>query len=312
VTAVGINVANMVWFPLLNAYQEPGRVGRFFGALRTPWHLTLILFFAGSRLWLDRHPGEFGPLFGAAWVLGALRIAMIAWLPERSERGGERIRARDALSLLRTQPLLRRYLTGITWSAAVRLAFTPFAIVMLRRVVGFTSADVLYTTVAAYAGGLASLYLWGRAVDRLGPEPVFRWTALGMGALQVSLVAVSEPGTGTLVFVIANFFLAAALAAGFGVADTHVLFELTPPEAPTRTLVVAQVTASLLASLAPLGVGLVLDALLASAESPLGVYRGLLIVAGALQALSFLPLRAFRRAPATPRSGRGATSGRAA
>lgn len=297
VAAIGINVSSTVWFPLLNSYMEPGRVGRFFGTIRTGWHLTLILYFAGSQVWLTSHPGDFGPIFGFAWCMGALRIAIVAWLPERSERTGERIRVREALGRLRDDRLLRRYLVGVTWSAAVRIAVTPFVIVMLRRVVGFTSAEVMATTVAVFAGGLVSLYLWGRAVDRVGPEPVFRWCAIGLGALNLSLVFVSEPGPATLAFAIAYFFLRAVLSAGHGVADTHVLFELTPPEAPSRTLVATQVTSSVLASLSPLAVGLVLDALLRAAESPLSVYRGLFVVAGVVQALSFLPLRVFARSP---------------
>lgn len=303
VTAAGLNVGNTVWFPLLNAYMEPGRVGRFFGTIRTGWHLALIFFFAGSQAWLARHPGSFGPLFGFAWTLGLLRIGLVAWLPERSERTAERIRVRDSFALLRREPPLRRYLAGVTWSAAVRYAVTPFVIVMLRRVVGFTSAEILYTTVAVFTGGLVSLYLWGHAVDRLGPAPVFRWCAIGMGALNASLVAVSEPGAATLVFVIAYFFLRAVLASGFGVADTHVLFALTPPDTPSRTLVTTQVTSSVLASLSPIVVGLVLDALLRGGEAPLAVYRGLFLVAGALQALSFLPLRGFVDARGTPAGG---------
>jgi Major Facilitator Superfamily len=295
VTSAGLCVGNTVWFPLLNAYMEPGRVGRFFGTIRTGWHLTLILFFAGSQLWLARHPGVFGPLFGCAWALGLLRIAIVVWLPERSERTGERIRVRQALAHLRAHPLLRRYLAGVTWSAAVRLTVAPFAIVMLRRVVGFTSAEVLYATVATFTGGLASLYLWGHAVDRFGPEPIFRWAAIGMGALHASLALVSEPGPGTLAFVIAVYFLGAVLVSGYGLADTHVLFELTPPEAPSRTLVTTQVTASVLSSLAPLVVGLVLQSVLAEAETPLPTYRVLFLAAGALQAASFLPLRVFAR-----------------
>ena len=44
---------------------------------------------------------------------------------------------------------------------------------------------------------------------------------------------------------IAFFFVFSALAAGFGVADTHVLFGLAPEHEPTPTLVVADVTTSL-------------------------------------------------------------------
>jgi predicted MFS family arabinose efflux permease len=291
--AVGISVSNTVWFPLLRSYVEPERIGRFFGTLRTGWHLTLIVYFLGSQLWLARHPGDFAPLFGVAWGMGLARIALISRLPERSERTGERIRAREALALAR-EPAMRRYLGGIAWARAAVFATLPFVVTLLRREVGFSEAQVVATAVATFAGGLTSLYLWGRAVDRLGAEPVFRWTALGMGALVLALVGVRGAGSGTLVAVVAFFFVHAVLWAGFGVADTHLLFRLTPSHAPSRALVLASVCGGSAAGLAPALAGVLLGASLAGAVDRLEVYRVFFVVMAALQALSFLPLRRFR------------------
>src|SRR5262245_57858070 len=100
-TALGLDLSDLVWFPLLRGYMEPERIGRFFGTIRTTWHAAVILFFLGGQYWLTRHENGFGLLFGVAWAMGALRIALIARMPERSERGGDRLRARDALALVR-------------------------------------------------------------------------------------------------------------------------------------------------------------------------------------------------------------------
>ena len=294
-TSASVNVSNTVWFPLLRGYVEPTRIGRFFGALRSGWHLILIFYYLAAQHWLGRHPGDFGPLFLVAWLCGLLRIFMIWRLPERSERTGERIRVREALALIRANRSLRRYLVGVTWGAAVRMSVLPFVMVMMRREVGFSSSEVLYTTVASFAGGLASLYLWGRVVDRTGPAPVFRLTALGMGALTGGLVAVQDAGAATLVGLIAFSFLHTVLASGFGVADTHVIFGLSPPEAPARMLVIGAVVTHSLSGLAPILSGIALDALLETAGAPLRVYHAFFAVAALAQALCFLPLRGFRR-----------------
>ena len=293
-----INVSNTVWFPMLRSYVEPTRIGRFFGVLRSGWHLALIFYYLGAQYWLAGHPGDYGPLFTVAWLCGLLRVFMIWRLPERSERTGERIRVREAVALVRTNPLLRRYLIGVTWGTAVRMSVVPFVMVMMRREVGFSSAHVLFTTVASFAGGLASLYLWGRVVDRIGPAPVFRLTALGMGLLTAGLVAVQDAGTAALVGLIAFFFLYTVLASGFGVADTHVLFALTPPEAPARMLVIAAVVRHSFSGLAPILSGIALDRLLETAEAPLGVYHVFFAILAVSQALCFLPLRGFRRVTA--------------
>jgi hypothetical protein len=288
-------IGDTVWFPLLRSYVEPARIGRFFGTLRTGWHLALIVYFFGARAWLDARPDDYGPLFGLAWLCGMLRVAFITRLPERSERTGERIRAREAFVLLRGSPPLRRYLLGVTASGAARTSVLPFVLVMMRREIGFGDGQILYTTLALFAGGFVSLYLWGRVVDRIGPTTVFGVSAVGRSLLVVGLVSVSEPGTGTLLALVGFFFLYSVLASGFGVADTHVLFRLTPPEAPVRTLAIAAVVTSLFAGLAPLATGIVLERLLAATDARLVVYHGFFALAALVELLSFLPLRSLDR-----------------
>jgi len=293
--SVGLNVSQTVWFPLLRGYVETDRIGRFFGTLRSSWHLALIVYYLGAQRWLSAHPGAFGELFLFGWLCGALRIAIVRRLPERSERTGERIRAREAVALLRSHETLRAYLTGVTASRAVRVCVTPFAIVMMVREVGFSDGDVIATTVAWYAGGLASLYLWGRAVDLVGPAPIFRWTSIGMGALALSLVLVESSGTLARLGMVGFFFGLSALQAGFDVANTHVLFGLAPEASPARMIVVAQVTEYGVASAAPILVGSLLDRWLEGSTAPLAVYHAFFAVAALLVALAFLPLRRFRR-----------------
>ena len=290
--AMGLCVGETVWFPLLRGFVEPERIGRFFGTLRTGWHLALILFYAGSQRWLEQHPGGFGALFATGWALGLLRTFLIARLPERSERTGERIRARQALALVR-DPRMRGYLLTVAWTSAVRVAAIPFAIVMMRRVAGVSGGDVLYTTVAYFSGGLVSLYLWGRVVDRAGAVPVLRATLIGQ-ALVIAALAGFEPGASAVPVMVVWFFAVAVLASGFGVADTHLLFGLAPAEAPARTLVLGAVVVGIAAGLTPIGAGAVLDAALGGGHD-LAVYRAFFGSLGGLALLALIPLRGLRR-----------------
>jgi MFS family permease len=294
-TSIGLNFADLVWFPLLRGYLDPDRIGRFFGVIRSTWHVGVILFFLGGQYWLAGHPGAFGLLFAVAWLAGALRVALLWRLPERSERSATRIRAREALALVRSDRRMRRYLIGICWGAGVRVSVLPFTIVMLRRTLGFSDSEVLLTTIAQFSGGLVSLYLWGALVDRVGPYVVFRFTSLATAALYVGLSQLDSSSSFTLVAAVVFFFLHAVLSAGYGVSDTRVLFELSPPEAPARALVVGGSLTGLAIGLSPALVGTVLDPLLARATDPLSVYHGFFWLAAAVQAVSFLPLRIFRR-----------------
>jgi predicted MFS family arabinose efflux permease len=294
-TTAGLAVCDTVWFPLLRSYVEPERIGRFFGTLRSGWHLTLIAYFLAARGWIAAHPGSLAPLFAVGTAAGLLRIALVARLPERSERTGEPIRVRQALALLRTSPALRRYLAGVGGQGALWTGTIPFVIVLMRRVMGMSEAQVLFATVASYAGGLLSLYAWGRVVDRVGPARVFRWTSLGLAATVLALLAAREPGPFAAAWITGFFFVAAVLRAGFGVADTHVLFQLAPDDAPASTIVVATVASYVARGLAPLAVGVALERALAAGTAPIAAYQTLFAASAALHALVFLPLRRFAR-----------------
>lgn len=298
VSSAGIAISQTVWFPMLRAYIEQDQTGRFFGILRSGWHLALIFYFLGAKAWLDAHPGSFGPLFGFGFALGVVRVAMIVRMPERSERTGEPIRVREALRLLRSDPRLRHYLMGVAIEGAVRSATMPFVIVMMRRVLGLSEGEVLFTTVAMFSGGLVSLYLWGRVVDRIGPARVFVATALGSALLLLSLLAVNGPGPHLVGWMMAYFFARSVLSSGFGVADTRVLFELSPPEAPARTLVMASVVINLGRAVAPVAVGLGVERWLSLGSDPIGVYHTVFGIAALLSAVAVLPLRRFGRTAA--------------
>jgi hypothetical protein len=293
--AAGFSISETVWFAMLHGFQEPARIGRFFAWLRTGWHLALIAYFLGAQHWLAAHPGSFAPLFAVGFAAGVIRAALIARLPERREGGGDAPRVREALALVLREPMLRRYLGGIALGGAVRGVVFTFALVMLRRVIGFEEGRVLYTTVALYAGGLATLWLWGRVVDAVGPWPVFRWTSLGQALLVLGLVALRDPSNGDLVLAVALFFGIYALGAGFDVADTHTLFALAPEEAPASTLVGARVVELLIRALIPFVAGMALEAALALDFEPLAVYRVLFVACAVASALASVPLRAFAK-----------------
>ena len=291
----GITVSDTAWFPLLRAYVEPERTGQFFGVLRSVWHFTLIGYYVGAQRWLAARPGSFAALFAVASVCGVLRTLLVTRLPEPPAERGDRPRIREALALFTRDARLRRYLLGVGLSGAARRAVVPFVIVLMRRMLGLSDAAVLLTTLAFFAGGFVSLYAWGRVVDRIGAVPVFIVTGSGLALLYVALLGLSAT-TNPVLAMVAFFFLLNVCAAGFGVADTHVLFDLTPVHSPTRFLVVADVGSSVVYGLAPFLAGISLDAAVAAGVTPLVAYRTLFVVAALATVLALVPLRTVRSA----------------
>jgi MFS family permease len=287
--AVGIVVSQTVWFPLLRSYVEPGGIGRFFGTLRSGWHLTLIAYYLAAQRWLAAHPGSFAPLFAVATLCGFLRIVLVARLPDTGVSHRDRLRVRDVLGVLVHDPSLRAYLYCVGLCGAARRVVIPFAIVMMRRVLGLTEAEVLLTTVLYFAGGFVSLYLWGRLVDRFGPRPVFRGTAVMLAVVYLVLVAVLP--FGGVATMVAFFFAVSVLSAGFGVADTQALFELAPQGTPISHLVIADVASSVVYGTVPLLAGVVIDLALSAGVTSVVAYRAVFAAAGGMTLLSMVPLR---------------------
>lgn len=290
-TAGALAIAQTVWFPLLYTYVDADRTGRFFGLLRSGWHATLVLYFLGAQRWLAAHPGAFSALFTVGWLCGAARIAFLARLPE--ERGRDGVSAAP-LRLLLTNVALRRYLAGVTLSAAARRTAIPFAIVWLRRHLGLTDADVVLTTIATFAGQLVSLYGWGRLADRLGAWPVFVLTGVGGALATVGLLALPQVGAATVAIAVALFFAMAFFLAGFEIADTQLLFSIAPSSGATPTLVVAAVVSSVLTGLAPVAAGIALELALGRGAPPTLAYGSLFAITALAQILS-LPILRPRR-----------------
>lgn len=297
-TAAGLGVAETPWFPLLHGYVPPDRIGRFFGTLRGTWHLALIGCFIGVQRWLAAHPGSFGPVFAAAWICGLARVALVWRLPERQSAGGERIRARRALRELIAHRELRAYLLGASLCGGARRALMPFAIVVMRRVIGMSDAQVLLATLASFVGALGALYIAGRAADRLGPAPIFRASAIGLSLLALGFCLLREPGPESVTLAAGLFCGVAALSAAFGVADTNVLFSLAPQESPTGVLTSATASAAVAYAMAPIVAGLSLEGAISLGVPELLAYRTLFVTTSVAFALSWLPLRRFGRARA--------------
>ena len=215
VAAIGISISNTVWFPMLRAYIDPARIGRFFGLLRSGWSATLIAFYLGAAYWLSRAPGDFAPLFWVIFALGIVRFLLVSQMPEQSELTDQGIRVREAFALVRDNPKLRQLLATVSTGQALRASVLPFAIVMLRREVGFSDAQLLATTIATFAGGLVSLYFWGSVIDRHGASVVFRGTSIGLALLTASLIALSLLPENAFPYALLFFFFYSVLASGF-------------------------------------------------------------------------------------------------
>ncbi len=185
---------------------------RFGGDAPTIFRLTALAFllFALPCLLLVREPGSAHRLDRAA-----IRASFAEF--------------RQTAALLRSQPRLGRFLLGRVFYADAANTLTAYMGVYAVLEIGFSDARKDLLLLAGIAGALAGGLLWGRVVDRLGPEPALR---LVLGLWAIVLLGAASVGLGWLPREI--FWLVAPLAgAALGstwTTDRPLLIRLAPPQ----------------------------------------------------------------------------------
>lgn len=231
------------------------------------------------------HPLVFALVFAVGTVAGGIT----AWLLKNTPHAPAAVAPTPGEGLLRpirramSDPILRRYITArTTWSFGLWLAL-PFVNVYWLKTLGLDFTVVTLLTAGQTLLNLASLTLWGRAVDRWGCRPaVIASTALRATSLGVlALAAPGTPGLGPLL--IAQVILAGVGDAGLLLSVSNLLMKLTPRADPAYFAAFNTIT-GLTAALGPL----LASALLAWIGS--GLIR--------LGSLTFSPLQFFFAAAA--------------
>jgi hypothetical protein len=288
---LALTAGSAAWWPLLHGYVARSATGRFFAVLRSLWHVALIAFFLGSAWWLDHHPGDFGPLFGVAWVCGAIRVGLVVFFPERVERNV--LSLREVAHKARKVAPFRSYLAGVTLNQIVFRALPPFTILLLRREAGLSEGETLWLTVATFTGGLLALFPAGRVADKVGVRPVLLATCLLRALLVLGLAGAALSFSGRpLLYAACGLFLTwAFLTSAFGVAEVKLLFSLAGESSPSGVIVISVVIRSVIAGLVALCVGFALDALITAGIAAIPVYVGFFVLAAGVQGCAALPFR---------------------
>jgi MFS family permease len=174
-------IAVPAWTTLVSAVVPRGRLGWFFGqrgALQQIGVVTAILG-GGSFLSLMTAKGEeplgFALLFLVAGLARAAGTALLAGVPDQAAARRERPRLAGA-GFLRTSGKVRR-LAFYLWSVHLATCIsTPFFVPYMIKDLRFPYALVGLIVAVPAIVKVATLRLWGRLADRVGPGPVLRAT----------------------------------------------------------------------------------------------------------------------------------------
>ncbi len=220
------------WFPMLHDIVPINVRGRFFGKLRSLWNSVAILAILAGGAFLGKNPDvwQFQVIFLSAIVLYVGRTLIVRKIQTGNSLAGD-IEFDD----------WRHYIRGLLKQKALLVFLTYYGVlgffmgvlsqplVLYIKYRGFPASDNIFIYCFTNFGTIASLFIAGILVDRLGTKRIFLATHLVLCAVCFFVVMVGTMSKETALFLLpVALVFAGAMIAASGVACTAQLFHLIP------------------------------------------------------------------------------------
>ena len=257
-------ISSCAWLPWIAALVPEHFRGRYVSrdAAMSNLGSFLTVVIAAVSLGDAPHPWQFAAIFAFSAVMGLLSLLFLRRVPDMliSEQARSSNEPVPWLEMLRHPPFRKLLCFVVAWAVAYG-GITAFTVAFLKTETGMAEENILLVTAVAFLGGLSSLWFLGHRLDHLGSKPVLGfalgmwlvilagWTALAGGALTVSL-----PLLLTLQFLMGLF------AALVGMANNRLAMAIIPPMGRNHFFALYSVFANVVLGLAPIGWGLLIDA----------------------------------------------------
>jgi MFS family permease len=210
----------------------------------------------------EPHAWQFAVLFGWSAITGAVSLSFLKRIPDAEIP--EEVRASKGpvpwLEMVRYRPFTKLLRTVVGYSMAYG-GMTAFTVAFLKTETGLSEARILLMTSVTFLGGLSSLWFLGSRLDRLGSKPVLTFCFAGWLAVLGGWMTLSGgvfPLKIPLVLVLQ--FLMGLLAALVTMSNTRLAMAVIPVMGRNHFFAIYSVISNVTLGLAPIGWGLLIDA----------------------------------------------------
>ena len=285
-------ISSCAWLPWITTLVPPGLRGKYLAldaAVQNSGSFVTFLIAAGCLAGQTRN-WQFALLFAFSGITGAISLSFLKRIPDAEIP--EEIRTSKTrvpwLAMVNHPPFKKLLIVVVAYSVSYG-GITAFTVAFLRASLGMSEARILLVTSVAFLGGLSSLWLLGSRLDRLGSKPVLLfsfslwlvvlagWVALSGGVWPLK--------TGLL---LGLQFLMGLLAALISMANTRLAMAVIPMMGRNHFFALYSVANNLILGLAPVGWGLMIDAIGERSATWLGLVWNRYTIFFAAAAVSFL------------------------
>lgn len=267
-------ISSCAWLPWITALVPESLRGRYLArdaAVQNVASFGAFLLAAGmlageTRSW------QFAVLFGFSAVMGSISLGFLKRIPDAqppAESGG--VGPVPWLAMLRHRPFARLLWSVVAWALAFG-GLPPFTAAFLKVSGGLPDARIMLYGSVAYLGGLATLGLLGMRLDRLGSKPVLTAAMLGWLAVLAGWILLAGGALPVLALTVLPLqFLMGLLNAAVSMSATRLVMLVVPVMGRNHFFALYSVIASVTLGLAPIGWGVLIDAVGAGAWGWLGL-----------------------------------------
>jgi MFS family permease len=258
-------ISSCAWLPWITALVPANLRGKYLSRDVAVQNLASFFTFliAAGCLAGDTHPWQFAVLFAFSAVTGAVSLSFLKRIPDAEIPQEVRVSKGPVPWLeMAGYPPFKKLLIALTGYSTAYGGMTAFTVAFLKTEIGMSETKILQVTAISFLGGLSSLWFLGSRLDRLGSKPVLTfcfvlwvallagWVALSGGAVPVKL---------TLVWILE--FLMGLLAALVQMSNTRLAMAIIPVMGRNHFFAIYSVIGNVILGLAPIGWGLLIDAI---------------------------------------------------
>jgi MFS family permease len=256
-------ISSCAWLPWITALVPAELRGRYLtrdAAVQNSASFLAFLVAAGCLAGSPRS-WQFAVLFVFSAVMGAVSLRFLKRIPDaevpEEARGQGRV---PWLEMVRFPPFAKLLREALAWAVAFG-GMTAFTVAFLKAQAGMSEGKILALASVGFLGGLSSLWLIGSRLDRLGSKPVLSaayltWVAVCGGwmliAGQVLPIAIG--------LVMLLQFFTVLLTAVVQMSNIRLAMEIVPVMGRNHFFAIYSVITNVTLGLAPIGWGLLIDA----------------------------------------------------
>jgi MFS family permease len=257
-------ISSAAWLPWITLLVPPALRGKYLSRDAACTNLASFITFLVAASCLGPHPTDFrfAALFLFSALMGATSLFFLGRIPDISapELVSTSSHPVPWLQIARYQPFRHLLRLSVVWSIAYG-GMQAFTVSYLRGVAGLAENEILLITSIAFLGGLSSLWFLGSRLDSLGSKPVLTFAFLAWLLINAGWTLLAGRALPpTLLLLLSLQFLMGLFAALVTIANMRLAMALIPVMGRNHFFALFTVVGSVSLGLAPIGWGLIIDA----------------------------------------------------